>query len=96
MIKEQPYDFQVDVWSLGVIMYELIACYSPFSGQDTNETIQNIKDYQGFSKYLDKLKDFNTGTHFLDMLGKILESDPNKRLTIEEILNHNWFKQIIH
>ena len=30
IIKEKPYNQGIDVWSLGILLYELVHCFSPF------------------------------------------------------------------
>jgi serine/threonine protein kinase len=90
MLKDQLYEFQVDMWSFGIIMFELITCYSPFAGSDTDETIQRVKGYNDFNKLAEKLKDFNVSEQFIDLLSNIIQVDPGKRLTIEDMLKHRW------
>jgi serine/threonine protein kinase len=90
MLKDQPYDYQVDMWSFGIIMFELITCYSPFSGNDTDETISKVKEYSDFNKLAEKLKEFNISLQFVELLSGVIQVDPGKRLTIEEVLKHKW------
>ena len=43
IIREQPYDPSIDVWTIGVLLYELLHGYSPFgNSENINEIIQNI------------------------------------------------------
>ena len=53
VVKETPYDLGIDVWSLGILLYELTHGYSPFRSQkikkdseDYNEIFKNIIKYK--------------------------------------------------
>lgn len=42
--KIQPYDHTVDIWSLGVLMYEFLIGKPPFETEDPTETYQKIRN----------------------------------------------------
>ena len=43
IIREQPYDPSIDIWTIGVLLYELLHGYSPFgNSENINEIFQNI------------------------------------------------------
>jgi serine/threonine protein kinase len=42
MISAKPYDFKTDIWSTGVIIYELITLEYPFKGNSLYELVQSI------------------------------------------------------
>ena len=86
MAKKEGHNEMVDIWALGVLMFEFLAGYAPFSGSNPKELYANIK----------KLK-INWPVDFpplaKNLITKILKLNPNERLSLEEILDHAWFTQ---
>ena len=86
MAKKEGHNEMVDIWALGVLMFEFLAGYAPFSGSCPKELYANIK----------KLK-INWPVDFpplaKNLITKILKLNPTERLSVEEILDHAWFTQ---
>ena len=86
MAKKSGHNEMVDIWALGVLLFEFLAGYAPFSGSCPKELYSNIK----------KLK-INWSVDFpplaKNLISKILKLNPSERLSIEEILDHPWFTQ---
>ena len=84
MAKKLPHDYRVDIWSLGVLLFECLAGYPPFSGQNEGELLRNIKqlkihwpiDFPPLAK---------------NLVLKILKVNPEERPSLDEILKHSWF-----
>ena len=79
-----------DIWSFGIIMYELFHGYTPFKGKNDLETIENIK--KGNFNINEKLP-FDVK----DLIKKLLCYEQKERLgiiDIKDIMNHNFFKGI--
>ena len=88
-VIRQNYNEKCDLWSCGVIMYILLTGRPPFDGDDDNEILENVKigDYDMKNYPFPILSD-----ECKDLIIKLLEYDPNKRLSASEALNHPWFK----
>ena len=86
MLSKKGHDTRVDIWSIGVLMFELLSGYSPFVAKSNQDLYQNIrrlkiqwpKDMQPLAK---------------NLIGKILKLNPLDRPSLQEILDHQWFKQ---
>ena len=86
MLLKKGHDTRVDIWSVGVLMFELLSGYSPFVAKNNQDLYQNIrrlkiqwpKDMQPLAK---------------NLIGKILKLNPLDRPSLQEVLDHQWFKQ---
>ena len=102
--KDKGYKgFPVDIYSAGIVLYIMVSGRLPFdeSPDDICEINKNkdmnkeneIKLKYGLSKrepkYLENISD-----ELRDLLKGLLNKDPNKRLNIEQILNHPWFSNV--
>eukprot|EP01080_Neovahlkampfia_damariscottae_P001221 gene1221-11311_t len=76
-----------DIWAIGVTLYCLIFGKLPFSGSNFIELFDNIKNNEINLTYRNDLS-----KELLDLIPKILEKDPKKRITIEGIKKHPWLK----
>ena len=76
---------EVDIWSLGVLMVELVSGQTPFKASSTKEIYENIsKCKPTYNKLVTKT--------LRNLLDEIFVSDPDQRLTLAEIKRNKIFK----
>lgn len=87
ILKCINYDKEIDIWALGVTLYAAVIGMFPFESEDlytyTYEALTQNPDFE--------LDDIKISNDFIDLINKMLEKNPMKRLTINECLNHPWF-----
>jgi serine/threonine protein kinase len=88
MISDNGYNESVDIWSIGVLLFELSTGKMPFEGDDVRTIVNNIEK-------LNIIWPSNIDPDIKDLCLKILRIDPNQRLTLEEIYEHNFFKKYL-
>jgi len=88
-IPGNKYSFTVDLWSAGVILFILLGGYPPF--YDEHEPRLFMKIRRGQYSFDDPVWSHVSATA-KDLIGKLLMTDPEKRLTAQEALQHPWFK----
>ena len=86
VFKEEHYNFKCDVWSLGIILYELLYGTTPWnSSKGTQEDLFN-------NNILKKKLMFNESIEIREktqeLLKGMLEIDQDKRISFQDILNH--------
>ena len=79
--------FYCDIWSAGVTLYYMLSGSQPFKGSHLSKLHSNILEMR-----IDKIE--NISFEAENLIKGMLQLNPKKRLTIKQILNHPWIKEI--
>ncbi|XP_019190248.1 PREDICTED: calcium-dependent protein kinase 34-like [Ipomoea nil] len=89
-VLKRSYGPEVDIWSVGVMLYILLCGVPPFWAESENGIFNAIlRGHVDFSS--DPWPAISPGAK--DLVKKMLNSDPKQRLTALEVLNHAWIKE---
>ena len=87
-LNKIAYEYKSDIWSLGVVCFELLTGNSPFDGNNFEELVTNMKT----GKYKIS-KDLNLSIETISFIIGMLQYDPKKRFDINDILNHDFLQK---
>lgn len=85
LVQEQPYNHSVDIWSYGIILFELFAGQPPFYTNNLYSLIKMI--VRNPVKYPS-----NMSSEFKSFLKGLLIKEPSKRMSWPEILEHPFLR----
>ena len=86
MINNTGHDEKVDIWCIGVLLFELMTGVQPWRGTDVNTVKMNIIRLKiNWPKNMDR----KAG----DLISRILRYNPEERISLESMLMHPFFTQ---
>lgn len=86
--KAGGHSFEADIWSLGVIIYTLLVGVPPFQQKKIEEIYKLIE----LNKYIFP-SDCTLSSEAIDLITRILISNPSERPDLDQILNHKFLTQ---
>ena len=85
--KKNGHSYEVDIWSLGVVMYTMLFGRPPFETADVKLTYKRIK--MNSYSFPENIKVDSTAKK---LISSILNLDPSKRPSLDAIADHDFFK----
>ena len=87
MVRKAGHGKAMDWYLLGVVLFEMVTGVPPFYAETKEELFHNIQ--HSALKVPETLS-----PELQDLLARLLERDPNKRIVVDEIKAHKWFKDV--
>lgn len=84
IITKNGYNYNSDLWSVGIILYEMIHGYTPFNVSNFIDLIKEIK-----KKNIQIKMDISEECK--ELIYSLCKTNPNERLSWIDFFNHNWF-----
>mgnify|MGYP000154949284 CR=1 FL=1 len=88
LLVKLTYNIKADIWSFGVIMYEMLHGNNPYCYARNISELKNIM----LTKIISSA---NFSPTCIDLLRKILQPDPIKRITWKDFFEHDWLNSPI-
>ena len=83
IVLKKTYDYRVDVWSLGILLFELIHKEAPYKGRNLLEIKTSFS--QSSLKFSSDVQ-----SEVKDLIEKLLKFNPTERISLGEIFSHPW------
>lgn len=88
IMKNKKYNNKSDLWSVGIILFEMLTATVPHKAKNILELINKIE------KYPIKLPKFvQIDESGIDLLNRLLQKDPIKRISWEDFFSHKWIQK---
>ncbi|KZC08184.1 PREDICTED: serine/threonine-protein kinase ULK3 [Dufourea novaeangliae] len=86
ILLKRKYDARVDLWSVGVIMYECLFGKAPYSSSSFQELAEKIKD----ARRIELPKGSHVSRNCKDLLMSLLKHDPDERIPFDDFFAHDF------
>lgn len=90
ILRRQLYDYSVDLWSVGVILYIMLSGVHPFDPDGQSSDAQIVERILRAEFTFDEEYWGHVSTQARDVICHLIHMDPGQRYTCEQLLRHPW------
>jgi len=83
IVNNKHYDYRIDIWGMGILLYELFHNKAPYQGRSIREIKSSLS--QGKINFNNE-----TPSKAKSLILRILKTDPNNRMSMGQILSDPW------
>ncbi len=92
ILKESSYNNSVDVWSLGILLYELSHGYTPFNQKFNGKKNQDLVFKDIIKNNFDFKKNMNfISEEYYELMVRMIVYNPNKRIKLRDVFKSKLF-----
>ena len=84
--KEVGYDEKEDIWSLGIICYQLLVGSHPFDTTEMSELVSKVNNGEYFIP-------ITLSKEAISFIISMLKFDSQKRISVDELYNHEFLRK---
>ena len=93
--SKTAYDFTVDYWSLGCMLFEALAGYPPFAGATVDETWRNLKEWKKvFKRPVYEDPNYFLSARTWDLICRCIATADKRFHSLDEIRAHKYFAEV--
>ena len=96
VLASRKYDKSVDYWSLGCILFECLAGFPPFSGENVNRTWENLRRWKDNLKrpHYDapEHQEFNLLDDAWSMITRVVAEEGSRLRSLDEVKRHPYYR----
>ena len=91
ILNQEPYSFECDIFSCGVVLFILLAGYPPFDAATSKDRLYAPLAVGNARKFWKQHSRCRIPSAAKDLITRMLWDDKSKRITIKGIKKHKWY-----
>ncbi|KAI8380765.1 kinase-like domain-containing protein [Blakeslea trispora] len=95
ILFSQGHDHRADIWSAGILMFNLLCGKRPFHHPETKKLYQQVRDNEIKAQFDFPSKEYDISDYAKNLITKLLVNNPDRRLSVIEALKHPFFQKPI-